>query len=484
MDYMFGKKYSRSPAKKRVKKMPTMAVDRISELPDALIHHIMSFLQTEEMIRTCVLSKRWKLLWYSMPMLNFSNLIWPDQMFIIFLDNCLEHLKKSVNFTIDSVITSFRFSMHNYFRGIHAYLLDEWLAFVVENKVKEISLWIDVDSHYYYIPKILFDKAIHLTSLTLFGVELDTSYSFSFPSLKTLNMENVQHSKTSKEDGVVKFLLGSPSLEELNLCDYVFFKTNHDVQFRLQSSSLRFLKLRLVEDEYELKIQVDAINLESLKLQGLNMDDVNLSSCKKIRNLTVFHCAEYQPTLQTLIYNLPLLEHLTVRDYDSCLDHLKVSGQHLKSFKFKYFYDMVNAVTIESAPELAYFYYKGNANRNISIKSSNSLDGKITLSDPPINYDTMSYNTDWYTNMLNFLLNLDCSWNTLSLIVYTAKALILPEKFKRLCRSPLLNWKHLRVITYIDKPERVSELKDSLMWISPSLEILSITNDDEDDFFP
>nr|CAB3495829.1 unnamed protein product [Digitaria exilis] len=39
--------------------------DRLSALPDALLHHIMSFLKAWEVVRTCVLSRRWRHLWES-----------------------------------------------------------------------------------------------------------------------------------------------------------------------------------------------------------------------------------------------------------------------------------------------------------------------------------------------------------------------------------------------------------------------------------
>ncbi|KAJ3687144.1 hypothetical protein LUZ61_016308 [Rhynchospora tenuis] len=46
--------------------------DMISSLPDCLIHAIMSFLTAQEAVQTCVLSKRWKNLWTTLPFLDFD----------------------------------------------------------------------------------------------------------------------------------------------------------------------------------------------------------------------------------------------------------------------------------------------------------------------------------------------------------------------------------------------------------------------------
>ncbi|KAL8525374.1 hypothetical protein ACS0TY_014849 [Phlomoides rotata] len=46
-------------------------VDRLSELPDSLIHLIFSFLPMRKVLSTTLLSKRWKNLWTSVPYLNF-----------------------------------------------------------------------------------------------------------------------------------------------------------------------------------------------------------------------------------------------------------------------------------------------------------------------------------------------------------------------------------------------------------------------------
>uniref|UniRef100_A0A3B6C0R5 F-box domain-containing protein n=1 Tax=Triticum aestivum TaxID=4565 RepID=A0A3B6C0R5_WHEAT len=51
----------------RVSGSGAVAVDRLSALPDALLHHIMSFLKAWEAVPTCVLARRWRHLWESAP---------------------------------------------------------------------------------------------------------------------------------------------------------------------------------------------------------------------------------------------------------------------------------------------------------------------------------------------------------------------------------------------------------------------------------
>lgn len=48
--------------------------DRISQLTDPILHYILSkgSLNMEDVVRTCVLSKRWRDLWASMPRLAFD----------------------------------------------------------------------------------------------------------------------------------------------------------------------------------------------------------------------------------------------------------------------------------------------------------------------------------------------------------------------------------------------------------------------------
>lgn len=47
--------------------------DKFDDLPDSIILHILSFMETKDAIQTCVLSKRWRYVWTSIPHLNFSS---------------------------------------------------------------------------------------------------------------------------------------------------------------------------------------------------------------------------------------------------------------------------------------------------------------------------------------------------------------------------------------------------------------------------
>ncbi|PON68669.1 F-box domain containing protein [Trema orientale] len=73
------------------------------------------------------------------------------------------------------------------------------------------------------------------------------------------------------------------------------------------------------------------------------------------------------------------------------------------------------------------------------MESPNLLNGSFEINEWHENYDA-----NWYINLMNFLLNLNCSWNIVSLHVLSEKALMLPENLRRICRSPFLNWKHLK----------------------------------------
>ncbi|KAL6868169.1 hypothetical protein ACP4OV_015014 [Aristida adscensionis] len=65
------------------------ARDRLGALPDALIHHVMSFLEARQAVRTCVLARRWRHLWRAMPAVRVTQAFAPARRLRRFLDHLL-----------------------------------------------------------------------------------------------------------------------------------------------------------------------------------------------------------------------------------------------------------------------------------------------------------------------------------------------------------------------------------------------------------
>ncbi|KAM6570530.1 hypothetical protein CsatB_018515 [Cannabis sativa] len=448
-------------AEKRVKL--TQEEDKISKLPDAIITHILSFLPTsKDLVPTMLLSKRWKLIWYSVLTLSFSDLTLSDtKKFCNFVDNFLKHHKRGMSLMSYSLITSFKLKMYWYDTSQDDHI-DKWLAFAVENKFKEIS--INFTNGWYCLPQTVLVNTVYLTMLKLSKVRLDSHYSFSFPSLKSLSLESVH---LPDNDVVDKLLLGSPSLENLQL-HCCALSTNRELNIR--SLSLKFLEI------HQPKVMVgkiEAVNLESLVLEDVYFDKVNFSVCKAIKNLTLnFDWRMSESSLvEYVISNLPLLENLALEySHKVGLEHIKISNQHLKTFKLIWLSQDEIIVVIESAPKLESFWYNGYINISISmVESSNLLNGTFIILDEPENYDE-----NWFLSLMNFFSNLNCPWNMISLHVDSPEVLIFPEYMKRVCHSPLVNWENIRVLIQCNR-ERELELKDSLLWISPSLKTFYLT---------
>ncbi|KAI3834472.1 hypothetical protein MKX03_005179, partial [Papaver bracteatum] len=47
-------------------------VDRVSNLPEALIHHILSFLDMKYVVQTSILCRRWRYVWTTVSTLVFD----------------------------------------------------------------------------------------------------------------------------------------------------------------------------------------------------------------------------------------------------------------------------------------------------------------------------------------------------------------------------------------------------------------------------
>ncbi|GMN28001.1 hypothetical protein TIFTF001_001886 [Ficus carica] len=438
--------------------LKTMAVDRFSELPDTLIHLILSFLPTIDAVRMSLLSKRWRNIWYSLPVLDFDESTiaggFNAKMFSKLVGKCLK-LRKAGMLAANGEIAIAKFrlvtgSMYRWSR-IHS-----WLGLVSESKIKELDLYIACRPRksFFVPPNII--RIRSLTRLRLANVVV-MNLDSNLPALISLSLENVK----SSDQVLCDLVLRCCSLERLlvNSCRGLS-------KLKVSSSSLKFLEIASTECEV---CQVEASNLESFVCSGrqTRLDGLSLSLCGALRNLSFTGSSFYAQWLEHQLLGLPFLDRLTLRDCNKVV-WLRINIRHLKYLIFEgNGIDGIAEVLIIDSPNLVYFSYEGYLMSNSFINPGNNLlEAKIKCHYPG------AYDKDWYENLIDFLRNLNCV-NTMLLDVLSEEALIVPRKLRKRAGSPLPALKHLYIRTRMPYSGNC-DLRNAIAWLSPSLETLSI----------
>ncbi|XP_050289057.1 F-box protein At5g03100-like isoform X3 [Quercus robur] len=253
--------------------------DRISTLPDSILLSILSFLPTQEAIKTGVLSKRWAYLWTSVPSLSFelkdchsdgyydkrfddfTSAVDPMDDFISAVDHTLllHTAPKLTNFSV-------RFKYRTSLKA----RLDLWVRFATTAKVNQLSLHLflrhitDIGLGGYQLPQHLYANE--------FVSKFNFSYCKIFPN-GLLHWSSLKHLCIGQsalcDDVIREVLMGSPRLESLELHDCWEFN-----RLDIVSESLR----KLVIDSYviymlegnvrELELEIVAPKIHSLEILG------------------------------------------------------------------------------------------------------------------------------------------------------------------------------------------------------------------------
>ncbi|CAN1334917.1 FBD-associated F-box protein At5g18780 [Linum perenne] len=109
-------------------------VDRLSDLPDCILHHILSFLDTKSSIRTCILSRRWRCVWKYVDVLNFSRSSFEDDL------HFQQHVDQVLSFRSDhSIIRKVKidYNFGVYLRGT---MFDKVMKYAASHGVQELFI--------------------------------------------------------------------------------------------------------------------------------------------------------------------------------------------------------------------------------------------------------------------------------------------------------------------------------------------------------
>nr|XP_043630537.1 F-box/FBD/LRR-repeat protein At5g56420-like [Erigeron canadensis] len=172
-----------------IKNDKTTAVeDRLSSLPDDIIHHILGFLDLKYAVQTSALSWKWKNLWTFMPRLNLSSHMFDGmKQFSKFVEHALSHRDSCAE--VSAVDLTFSASPTHF-------IIQDIVNYAYSCNVRQMTLeWSGGVGH--ELPEFFF------SSHTLKYLTLDQGFCSSarsrlpkidwdFPALETLNLTNIR----------------------------------------------------------------------------------------------------------------------------------------------------------------------------------------------------------------------------------------------------------------------------------------------------
>ncbi|KAF8391421.1 hypothetical protein HHK36_023726 [Tetracentron sinense] len=233
--------------------------DQISQLPDIVLLHILSFLPMKDAVKMGILSKRWEYLWTSVPKLDYHT---PE-----FLDEDVDDFVTFVNRTLVLYEGPKIQKIHVCFncKEWHVSSVDLWIRLAIRKNVEELDLDFagkenveTLDGYLYLLPQYMYTKA-SLTKLRLSFCLVRPRGLICWRLLKNLSLAYVELS----DNLIQKMLSGSPSLEVLDLCECTGLK-------HLDFTSTRLKKLT-IRDYFDSENSDDVLKISAPNLQSLGI---------------------------------------------------------------------------------------------------------------------------------------------------------------------------------------------------------------------
>ncbi|KAI3983763.1 hypothetical protein MKX01_001167 [Papaver californicum] len=289
--------------------------DRITELPEPLIHHILSFLPINSAVSTSVLSTKWRYLWTSIPIINLREWGSPNPCMSIYQEQVNRYMRfvdrvlSNRQDVLSPSIQKFCLYFDTYFDTSR---VDGWISTVLRHKVEELAL---VDRKGIAFPPCLF-TCESLAVLEIYKAFLNLPESVNFPKLKILRLNvNLQD-----EHLIHKLLSNSPSLEELSL----EVRICHIQYLSICSPNLKRLFINGPLG-WNFNIHINAPNLQSFRYSRVLANDFVLHNISTLLDAEIVLSIPAPTDLRErgklgclatkLFGSLSYVKHLTISDY-------------------------------------------------------------------------------------------------------------------------------------------------------------------------
>ncbi|KAJ8627890.1 hypothetical protein MRB53_021197 [Persea americana] len=262
--------------------------DHLSSLPDCLLHHNLSFLDTKTLLLTGILSKRWRALTTSFPILHF---IYSDHKFRPKTGENLDNFVRFIGRTLllNPTPTIKKFTLCFPYNEKCVSHLDACISFVMQKAIQELDLTFTGNGSYKLPSSLL--KSETLISLKLKNCVFGARRIASFTKLTALYLSCLTLSNLVLE-GLLK---GCPLLEDL-VMEYFMCCSS----LKIGSSSLKLKRLTIKVDHY-VAIDVEAPNLQLMKIDVADFGRCSFKEMLFLRD--AFFNASCAPTNPSKIHS-------------------------------------------------------------------------------------------------------------------------------------------------------------------------------------
>ncbi|XP_074281987.1 uncharacterized protein LOC141606670 [Silene latifolia] len=367
-------------------------VDRISELPDFILHTILSRLDTKEAGRASVLSKKWYGAWSTIPVLNFKPGYFKSEIeddtrtlerFVEFIDKTMQRY-----ITQKSRITKMYLTLPKVDEKLES-LVDKWIMIAVQNQIERLEIQI-TGGNEYRLPEILFcAKSLKYLKCSKVGLPY-------YATMKLISLEYLTLVPETVDEDMLQEIISFCPLVELDItCDThlknISLPWVRKVNEGVEGRDGRTMQSNLQESPLQ-KFVYNGQSLESSWPWNMNV-----VALKNLRKLVIFCAPVTDDIVSELAYRLVALESL-VLDTCSMLTCIKISSSSLKELEITngLIFNHKNATV--DAPNLRKFSYNCRVETPLSL--IRVLDHCNAEFFPVV---TASRTNVWFVNLKKFL---------------------------------------------------------------------------------
>ncbi|KAM7262503.1 hypothetical protein ACFE04_000186 [Oxalis oulophora] len=433
---------------------PDGVMDRISKLPEGILHHILSFLTLKQVKQLSLLSNTWKQVSATHPIFNFTQDVFLKQNFglrKISLENVIKEksrLKQNLLTIFNAVdqslrpfhdrrlsINEFELSLtpqphHSDLSSVYLSRIYQWIQQAIDSNVQILTISTGFDCGRPTPPQCdLFSRSFN-TSLKKLSLQY-VSLTDQLPQSLFTNLEVLTISRCC---GLRKIDISGPTkLKKIDLS---------------------------CKGDLEL-VHIEALSLIEALFYCDSLKVLDIRQCKNIRYITMKYMTILAKWLDEGLDYYPALESLHLSGcYE--LKVAKISSNNLKSLEL-YFLSGLAAIDLNT-PSLTEFTYYGG---NVDFSSNVSALASATVYFYP-NYAIQAPLDLEHVKLLSKFNG----WCKVKVLYYNRHE----KKLRERMVPPLCNVEKLEItITGDEELELTStELIDSLFWISPHPEILLV----------